>query len=258
MNGKLRLLIVDDEPRARSLIRKMVRADSEVEIVAECANGYEAVAAVKERTADVMFLDVQMPEMDGFAVLRNLDGWELPAIVFVTAYDQYALRAFEVHALDYLLKPFDKERFLRTLQRAKAQLRAATGFAQSQRIAELLERTKTAGSYLERIALKENGRVVLLKVSEIDWIEAEENYVRLHAGERSHMMRQSLTELESKLNPQQFSRVHRSAVINLAGLKEIRPQFHGEYRLLLQNGAQLTLTRTYRDRFFAKFGRSRS
>jgi two-component system, LytTR family, response regulator len=249
----LRILIIDDEPRARSFIRKLLLNDPSVEIDGECANGYEAIRAIKTVRPDLIFLDVQMPELDGFAVLEQLQPEEVPAVIFVTAYDQYALRAFETHALDYLLKPFDQERFSRTLEHAKLRIGERKN-AHQEAIAQLLANENRRSAYLKRITVKRNGRMLLLRAQDIEWIEAEDNYVLLHSGKDAYILRQTLSNLEGRLDPESFIRVHRSAIVNIEALKEVQPGFSGAYGLELNSGAKLRLSRGYREKFFQKFG----
>jgi len=250
----IRAVIVDDEPLGRTLIREMLRADPEIEVVGECSNGGEAIKSIGDRHPDLVFLDVQMPEIDGFEVLAALDAACLPMIVFVTAYDQYAVRAFEVHAVDYLLKPFDHERFHRSLQRAKAQLRLERRSDVSERILALLEEQKAKTKYLERVVIRANGRVFFLKTSEIDWIEAAGNYVSLHVKKESYLLRETIGGMEAQLDPAKFPRIHRSQIVNLDRIRELRPWSHGEYHVILHDGTQLTLSRTYRDRLHELLG----
>jgi two-component system, LytTR family, response regulator len=227
--AKIRTVIVDDEPLARSNLSLLLRLDPEIEIVRECGSGVEALAEIRSAKPDLVFLDVQMPECDGFDVLELL-GKDLPAaVVFVTAYDQYALRAFEAGALDYLLKPFDNARFDRTLDRAK------------ERIAR-----KDLPRKLERVAIKSTGQVWFVKISEIDWIEAADYYVCMHVGPRSHLLRRSMSELERELDPEVFCRIHRSAIVNLDRVRGLKLNKDGEYEVLLENGARLRLSRRYR------------
>lgn len=244
----IRAVIVDDEPLGRTVIREMLRRDPEFTVVAECANGHEAVAALNAERPDVVFLDVQMPEVDGFAVLSALDVERLPLVIFVTAYDQYAVAAFDVHAVDYLLKPFDRERFGKALQRAKTQLRQERAGDVSQRILALLEAQQTKTKHLERLVIKTNGRVFFLKTEEIDWISAEGNYVSLHVKKESYLLRETISRLESQLDPQKFARIHRSQIVNLDRIRELRPWSHGEYQILLHDGTELMLSRSYRER----------
>ena len=252
----IRTVIVDDEPLGRTVIREMLRGDAEIEIVGECGNGHEALAVIQAQKPDLLFLDVQMPEVDGFEVLAALAAHQLPLIVFVTAYDQYAVRAFEVHAVDYLLKPFDRERFGKALQRAKAYLQQAHSSEVNERILALLEEQKAKPKHLERLVIKANGRVFFLKTDEIDWIEAEGNYVCLHVKRESYLLRETISGLEAQLNPQKFSRIHRSQIVNLDRIKELQPWSHGEYHVLLHDGTQLTLSRSYRERLHELLGKA--
>jgi two-component system LytT family response regulator len=249
----IRTLIVDDEPLARQRIRDLLERDPDVLVVAECADGDEAIAAIREQAPDVVFLDVQMPEKGGFDVVEAFDADRLPAIVFVTAFDQYALRAFEVCAIDYLLKPFDEDRFARTLARAKAQARGARSDDVERRVLALVEELRARTRHLDRLMIKSGGHLFFLKTEEVDWIEAEGNYVRLHAGEASHLLRETVAALEAQLDPARFLRIHRSTIVNLDRVREIHPLFHGEYRVVLKDGTKLTLSRGYRDRL-GRFG----
>jgi two-component system LytT family response regulator len=246
---------VDDESLARERIREMLEADAEIEIIGDCANGEEAILAIPELKPDLIFLDVEMPGIDGFEVLQSIDPSQMPAVIFVTAYDQYAVRAFEIYALDYLLKPFDRERFQRAVNHAKEQL-LKTADAMSERILNALEQIKTRPVHLERLVIKMNGHVFFVKVDEIDWLEAEGNYVRLHAGKESYLLRDTISALESQLDPKQFLRVHRSAIVNIDRIQELQPWFHGEYRIILREGVQLTLSRSYREKLQELLGRS--
>ena len=254
---KLKVLIVDDEPLAREKIREMLRGDGEVEIAAECAGGQKAVASIQKFSPDLLFLDIQMPGMDGFDVLKAVPTQNMPYVIFVTAYDQYAVRAFEVYALDYLLKPFDRERFQKALERAKSMIRRDRSSSLSHGVLSLIEELKGGAKqqHLERLVIKNSGRVQLLKTQEIDWIEAEGNYVRVHAGKEAHLLRETISALETQLNPKKFMRVHRSTIVNLDRIKELQPWFHGEYRIILRDGTQLMLSRSYRDRLNEVLGK---
>lgn len=251
----IRTLIVDDEALARERIRNMLATDPLVSIVGECAKGQDAVEAIQLNSPDLVFLDVEMPGMDGFAVLEALPPGGIPTIIFVTAYDQYAVRAFEVYALDYLLKPFDQERFDKALERAKSQISNHRSDTLNERILSALEEIKTRPVHLERLVIKMNGHVFFIKAEEIDWLEAEGNYVRLHAGKESYLLRDTITALESQLDPKRFIRVHRSAIVNIDRITELQPWFHGEYRIILGEGVQLTLSRTYREKLHDLLGR---
>ena len=243
---RIRALVVDDEPLAREMIREMLATDSEVEVVGECANGREAIEAIKASTPDLVFLDVQMPELGGFDVLASLDQNTTPYVIFVTAYDQYAVRAFEVHALDYLLKPFDRERFEVAWQRAKAQIKLDRTSRRDQDIIALLEELKAGPRYLERLVIKNGGRVFFMHVQDIYCIEAEGNYVRVYDNQKGYLLRETISSLEEQLDPKQFLRIHRSAIVKIDRIKEMQPWFHGEYRIIMENGKQLALSRNYR------------
>jgi two-component system, LytTR family, response regulator len=243
---RIRALVIDDEPLAREMIREMLSSDPNIEIIAECANGREAVAAIKEQSPDLIFLDIQMPELGGFEVLESLEPGKAPYVIFATAYDQYAVRAFEVHAFDYLLKPFDNERFEVAWQRAKNQIQSDRSGQRDQHILALLEELKTGPSYLERLVIKAGGRVFFLSVDDVVCIEAEGNYVRVYDSNKSYLLRETISGLEEQLDPKQFLRIHRSAIVKIDKIKEMQPWFHGEYRILLTNGKQLTLSRNYR------------
>ena len=243
---RIRALVVDDEPLARAMIREMLESDSEVEIVGECTNGREAVEAIKASAPDIVFLDIQMPEIGGFEVLESLDPSAHPYVIFVTAYDQYAVRAFEVHALDYLLKPFDRERFEGAWQRAKSQIKLDRTSRRDQDIIALLEELKAGPRYLERLVIKNGGRVFFLHVQDVHCIEAEGNYVRVYDNQKGYLLRETISSLEEQLDPKQFLRIHRSAIVKIDRIKEMQPWFHGEYRIIMENGKQLALSRNYR------------
>jgi two-component system, LytTR family, response regulator len=247
--------IVDDEPLARERIRKLLAAEPDVHIAGEFADGREAVTAVHNRRPDLIFLDVQMPELDGFGVIEALRGEWPPVIIFVTAYDKFALRAFEVHAVDYLLKPFDRERFQKALDRARAQLRNHQTGELNHRLAALLEDLRPALKQCDRLTVKSEGRVLFLKTEEIDWVEAADNYVNLHLGAESHLLRETMTALEERLAPDKFLRINRSTIVNVERIKELQPMFHGEYVVILRNGTRLTLSRSYREKLAHLLGK---
>jgi len=249
----VKVAIVDDEPLARKTIRLLARRDPEVTIVAECRNGAEALDAVREQKPDVMFLDIQMPHLDGFDVLELL-GDDAPAIVFVTAYDQYAIRAFEVHAIDYLLKPFTDERFEKALARAKELVRKRGG--EREKLSRL---TASHRAFTQRFMVRAAGRIVFLKVEEIDWIEAADYYARLHAGANSYLIRESMNDLEAALDPAAFVRIHRSSIVNLDRVREMRPLNHSstknELVVVLRDGTQLRMSRNRREELESRFRR---
>lgn len=253
---RIRALIVDDEPLARERIRTLLDDEPEIDIIGECGDGLRAVSDIQEHAPDLLFLDVQMPEMDGFEVLKTLAPDRMPAVIFVTAYDQYALRAFDVHALDYLLKPFDRERFQKALRRAKAHISSQRSDDVNKRLLALLEDLKSGPKYLDRLVIKSGGRVFFLRTDEIDWMEAAGNYVRLHVGKESHLLRDTMGGLEARLDPQKFLRIHRSTIVNLERIKELQPWFHGEYQVVLRDGTKLTLSRSYRDSLQELLGKS--
>jgi two-component system LytT family response regulator len=244
---RVRVLIVDDEPLAREKIRRMVEADPEMEIIGECVNGREAVTAVQSLLPDLMLLDVEMPGFDGFDVIDALKSSHLPLVIFITASDHYALRAFKVHALDYLLKPFDQERFAAAIEHAKMHLQLARKEQLNQRLLDLLEQIGTGSKYLERLGVKTDGRVSFLQTADIEWIEAEGNYVNIHTSSKAYLLRTSIGGLEAQLDPKEFARIHRSTIVNLRRIKELQSWSHGEYRVILHDGTQLMLSRNYRD-----------
>ena len=247
--ARIRTVIVDDEAPARTRIRQLLKGELDFEIVAECANGREAVERIIGEKPDVVFLDVQMPRLNGLEVCEAIcSAPTQPLIIFVTAYDEHALKAFELHAVDYLLKPFDRERFQMTLKHARDQLRRATGLSAVRRLEALLEELRPGVREKERLVFKENGRVIFVRTESLDWIEADGNYVRLHAGSESHYVRATLGKLEAQLPPANFMRISRSAVVNLERVKELQPLFYGDYVVILQNGSRLNMTRNYRDR----------
>jgi two-component system LytT family response regulator len=245
---RIRTLIVDDEPLARRKVRRMLARDPEVEILGDCANGREAIASISTHNPDLVFLDVQMPEIDGFDVLESIPQAEMPFVIFVTAYDQYALRAFEVSAVDYLVKPFDRRRFEKALQRAKSRLATERGRDLNQQTLALLEELKARSSHIERLVIKAGGRAFFLKTDEIDWIEAEGKYVRLHVGKESYLLREAIGNIEGQLDPKRFPRIHRSTIVNIERVRELQPWFHNEYRVILKDGTELMLSRSCRKR----------
>jgi two-component system LytT family response regulator len=235
---KIRTVIVDDEPLARSNLSVLLRLDPEIEIVSECGSGVDAPREIRATKPDLLFLDVQMPECDGFDVLELL-GKDVPsAIIFVTAYDQYALRAFEAGALDYLLKPFDNARFDRALERAK----------------EKIAQGKGSPKKLQRLTVKSAGQVAFVGLSEIDWIEAADYYAALHVGDKTHLLRRSMAELEQDLDPATFCRIHRSTIVNLDRVRGLKVSEDGAYQVLLENGTELRMSRRYRKQLQSRLG----
>jgi two-component system, LytTR family, response regulator len=255
----VRTLIVDDERMARKRILTLLAADADVDVVGECTNGRDAVATIAAERPDLVFLDIQMPELDGFGVVQAVGVQRMPVTVFVTAFDQHALKAFEAHALDYLTKPFDRERFETSLGRAKqqVQLRAAANFARTTaedrepalnaRLIALLSDMERRQQYAERLMVKNAGRVLFLRVEEIDWIEAAGSYVRLHVGRDGHLLHEGIAALMNRLDPSRFARVHRSTIVNLDRVREMQPWFHGDAVAILRDGTRLQVSRTYRE-----------
>ncbi|HEX4468687.1 MAG TPA: LytTR family transcriptional regulator DNA-binding domain-containing protein [Gemmatimonadaceae bacterium] len=250
----LRVLLVDDEPLALRKLRRMLSTERDIQIVAECADGKAAAEAIRRHGPDLVFLDIQIPELDGFQVLDSLSAEELPVIVFVTAYDEHALRAFDAHALDYLLKPVARDRFRESLERARTRVseRRAAGVVDARLLAlhsdRVSSRAAPSGRCLTRIAVKNGGRAFFVRADEVDWIEAADNYIRLHVGAATHLVRESLRTLEGKLDPRSFLRVHRSAIVNIDAIRELQPWFHGDHVVILRSGARLTCSRRYDER----------
>jgi two-component system LytT family response regulator len=263
MSRRIRTLIADDEPAARDAIRSLLDGDADIEIIAESADGRSALNAIREGRPDLVILDVQMPELDGISLLRALDPSELPVVIFITAHDRYAVNAFEVHALDYLLKPFDDRRFHTALAHAKDRVRQGKLGALRLELLDLLaapaEPPATAGSdgrYLKRLVIKSGGRVTLLGVSDIDWIEAEGDYVKVHAGKAWHLLRETMKHIEGQFDPAQFVRIHRSTIVNVERIKELQPYFKGEYVVKLHDGTSLKLSRGFRPHLEKALGRT--
>jgi len=246
---RLQAIIVDDEQLARSRIRLLLEGEPDIELVAECGDGPSAVEAIREKTPDLLFLDVQMPEMDGFEVLKSIPEGQRPAVIFVTAYDQYALRAFDAYALDYLLKPFNRARFRKAVQRARLQIARQSRDELDQRVAALLREVRAESKYLERLVIRSAGRVVFLRTDDVEWFEGCANYVRLHVGKESHLMREKIGTLESRLDPKKFVRIHRSSIVRVDRIKELRSSGDGEQVVVLHDGSRLSLSRSYRERF---------
>lgn len=244
----IRVVIADDEALARDQISDLLGRFDDCELVAVCADGRQAVAAIEEHRPDLLFLDIEMPERNGFEVLQEVRATPLPAVVFVTAYDKYAIHAFEAHALDYLLKPFDFERFERTLERARKQIASSRSGELSEKLLAMLESRKSQPKFLDRLAIKSRGRVIFLRTDEITWVEAAGNYLELHTGKESHLIREPISDFEQRLNPERFIRIHRSCIVNVECIKELQPGFGGEYLVVMNDGQQLTASRGYRER----------
>lgn len=239
----IRTIVADDENLARKKLRLLLSSESGVDVVAECSNGRQTVAAVQTHRPDLLLLDIQMPDLDGFEVIAQLSGGELPVIIFTTAYDQYAIRAFEAHALDYLLKPFNQDRLHRALERVKVELLKTHEHSVQTRILDLLGRTKSESQQLRRLVIRTAGRVVFLELDEVDWIEAAANYVKLHVGKDSFLIREGIGHFSAKLDPDRFVRIHRSSIVNVRRIRELQPCDSGEYIAVLRDGKELSCSR---------------
>jgi two-component system, LytTR family, response regulator len=247
MTEKIKVIIVDDEPLARRGIRQLLEPEIDFEIVGECKNGREAVAALEAGAPDLVFLDIQMPLLDGFAVIERLGAENLPEIVFVTAYDEHAIHAFETGALDYVLKPINAERFARTLERVRRRILSEENSALENKLASLLSSLKPAEeNYPERLAVKEHERIRFLPVEKIDWIASQGNYIEIFAGSEKFLLRETMDGIEKKLNPRDFLRIRRSAIVRIEQIKELSPLFNGEFEVVLKTGAKLASSRRYR------------
>ena len=246
----IRTIIADDQRLAREKLRSLLASEKDVKVVAECSDGKQTVSAIRRLRADLLLLEIQMPGMDGFQVLNELSPDEMPAVIFTSAYDQYALRAFEVRALDYLLKPFDLERLQHAIEKARVELNKSQDSQITHRILHLLSQLKSeitsSSSTDELLVIRAKGRVVFVKLSEIDWIEASANYVRLNAGKESHLVRESMSRILERLNPSHFVRIHRSTIVNFQQIKELIPVNSGEYVVVLKSGKELSCSRGYR------------
>jgi len=252
----IRALIADDEPLARERMRTLLGSEADIEVIGEARDGVEAVDAILAQNPDLVFLDVHMPKLDGFEVIQTIGAERMPAVVFVTAYDQHALRAFEVQALDYLLKPFDGDRFQGALKRIRRQLDSQENGDIGRRLLALVRDLKTdRPTRTDRLVVKSGGRLFFLRADEIDWIEAAGNYVRLHLGSEAHLLRETMNSIEARLNPELFFRIHRSHIVNIERIKELQPWFNGEYVVILRTGARLTLSRGYREKLQDKLGK---
>lgn len=256
MSEAIRTLIVDDEPLARSHLRALLAGDPDLEVAGECASGPEAVEAIRRQAPDLVLLDIQIPELDGFEVIREIGADAMPVVLFVTAYDEHALRAFEAHALDYLMKPVHRDRLARALGRAKGVIRGAQANAMRAPLARLVDSLRPQAPPADRLALRLDGRIVPVSIDQVDWIEAADDHVRIHLGKQTVEHRDTLTRLEQRL-PAKFLRIHRSTIVNIDRIRELQPWFQGDYVLILQDGTRLTTGRSYRDRVKALLERWR-
>jgi two-component system LytT family response regulator len=253
---KIKVLVADDEPLARERLTGLLSQEPDIEVVGQARDGEEAITAIHDDTPDLVFLDVQMPQMNGFDVIEAVGTDKMPLVIFVTAYDQHALKAFQVRALDYLLKPFDRERFKDALQRARKQLEREENGDLGRRLLALVKDLRRDQPKSDRLVVKSGGRLFFLRTDEIDWVEAAGNYVRLHVGPGSHLLRETMNAIEGRLDPEKFFRIHRSRIVNMERIQELQPWLNGEYAVLLRTGTRLTLSRGYREKLQDRLGKS--
>ena len=244
----LRTILVDDEPLARTHVRGLLAEHPELEVVGEAGNGRDAVALIAREQPDLVFLDIQMPELDGFGVVQAIGAEHMPVTIFVSAYDEYALKAFEAHALDYLMKPVDRERFRHAVERAIRAIRRDAGADARAPLAKLIDQLRQDRRPVDRLAIKQDGRVIFLRIPDIDWVETDGDHVRIHIGPHVYVHRMTLTRLEEKLSESQFLRIHRSTLVNVDRIREMQPWFQGDYVLIMHDGTRLTTGRSYRER----------
>ncbi|TNE70670.1 response regulator transcription factor [bacterium] len=240
-------LIVDDEPLARKRISSLLEQDSSVTVIGVCANGLEALKVIETQTPDILFVDIQMPEMSGFQLIETVGPNKIPATIFVTAYDEFALKAFEVHAMDYVLKPFENERFFNTLERAKQIIINQKTDDLQEKVVRILEDLNAKKNYVKRIMVKNSDKVFFIEANEIDYLESSGNYVKIHSLGKHQLVRDTLTNMLSNLDPEQFFRVHRSTVVNIDKVKELQPWFHGDYLVVMKDGTKLNMSRNYKE-----------
>ena len=253
---KIKVLVADDEPLARERLSGLLSQEPDIEVVGQARDGEEAVTAIHDDSPDLVFLDVQMPQMSGFNVIEAVGSDKMPLVIFVTAYDQHALKAFQVRALDYLLKPFDRERFKDALSRARKQLERDENGDLGRRLLALVKDLRRDQPKSDRLVVKSGGRLFFLRTDEIDWVEAAGNYVRLHVGPGSHLLRETMNAIEGRLDPEKFFRIHRSRIVNMERIQELQPWLNGEYAVLLRTGTRLTLSRGYREKLQDRLGRA--
>lgn len=248
MNERIRAVIVDDEPLAREGVRLHLEDEHDIDVAGEAGGGEEAVSLIEEVRPDLLFLDVQMPGLDGFAVLEAIGAEDMPVTIFTTAYDQFAVRAFDAHAVDYVLKPYDGERFHRAVERARERIIARRTAGVDGRLESLIGELRSRSRYAERLVVRAGGRIVILRTTDVQWIEAASNYVRIHVGGKDHLLRETMTALEARLDPSEFVRIHRSTIVRVDCIRELEPLFQGDYVVILDDGTRLTSSRGYRDR----------
>ncbi len=252
---KIRTIIVDDEQPARNKLKLFLASEKDFTLICECKNGTDAIAALGKYRADVVFLDIQMPEVDGFSVIASVPKERLPVVVFVTAYDTFAVKAFEIHALDYLLKPFDRERFQQSVVRIRKAMDRSSIERHHSQILSILDDIKTHRTHPERILIKSAGRVYFVNIDDVDWVEAVGNYVKLHVGNEPHLIRKTMNALERQLHQRKFVRIHRSTLVNIDRIKELQPWFQGDYHAVLHNGKRLSVSKSCRKKLTEILGR---
>ncbi len=252
---KIRTLIVDDEPFARQKVRSILEKARDIEIIGECENGEDAMALIRDLQPDLVFMDMIMPEKTGLEVLQAIGGDDPPYVVFITAHNDFAIEAFEAQASDYLLKPFDAERFQKALQKARRHIHLKQNVNLYDQLQHLLNTSATPATYLERLMIKSGDDIIFVKTDEIDWIEAAGNYVNLHLGKRSYLYRDTMNHLQTRLDPARFVRIHRSKIVNVERISRLQSWSHGEYVIIMKDKTELFLTRTYRDNLLGMFDR---
>lgn len=244
---KIKTLIVDDEPLGREIVRAMLLDEQEIEVVLECENGQQAIQAINALRPGLVFLDIEMPTVNGFDVINSIDKKIMPYVIFVTAYDHYAVKAFDVNALDYVLKPIDPDRFAQSVDKAINIIKDKSEYDFNKRLLAFFDNQRGTEPYLERLSVKHNGKIFLLRTSEIEWVSAEGNYVSVHVEKKTYLLRVSISVLETKLAPSKFQRINRSTIVNIDFIKELVPIFRGEYNVILQDGTSLKLSSRFRD-----------
>jgi len=248
MRNPIRTLIVDDEPLARQRIKNLLKNDDRLKIVGECSTGVQAVNAIIKIKPNLIFLDIQMPGLDGFEVIQTVGAENMPPVIFVTAYDQYAIKAFEVHAIDYLLKPYEQDRFRAALERGIREASSRKDGVSSKKIAALVDKILEEKQISKRILVKSSDRISIIEIEQIDWVESAGNYVQIHAGKETYLLRETMNNMEQRLPPQFFARIQRRTIVNLDRIKELRPALHGDYVVILKTASRLRLSRQYSDR----------
>ena len=248
-SARIKVIVVDDEPLAITRVARLLAKEPDVRIIAECGDGLTAISMINEHQPDLIFLDVQMPEVSGFDVLRQINAEEddyAPAVVFVTAYDQFTIQAFDFSAVDYLLKPFGEERFRRAVSRARQRLESKSGNYLDESLKRLLDRLKPNNGFLERLIVNHKDRLIIVPIKDVDWVETYGNYLKIHSDGKTHLLRETMNNLVGRMDPEKFLRIHRSTLVNLERIKELQPMFGGQYTVVLRDGTELTLSRNYR------------